>query len=94
MNSDIKNAYSKMANLKQRLRRLSIFFDMILTPPPNFPPQLVTEVLKTKVPESIKTVKEDIDIFFGSARVAIKQINKTIKPYGKKVKIVTYYPKK
>lgn len=94
MNSEIKNAYSKMANLKQRLRRLSIFFGMILTPPPNFPPQVVAEVLKTKVPESIKTVKEDIDIFLESVLVAIKQINKTIKPYGKKVKIVTYYPKK
>ncbi len=94
MNSDIKNAYSKMANLKQRLRRMSVFFGMILTPPPNFPPQVVADVLKNKVPESIKTVDEDIDIFLGSARGAIKQINKTIKPYGKEVKIVTYEPKK
>jgi ribosomal protein S20 len=66
---------------------------MILTPPPNFPPQLINEALKSKVPESIKTVKEDIDIFLDSAREAIKQINKTIKPYGKKVEIIPYNPK-
>lgn len=94
MNSEIKNAYSKMANLKQRLRRLSTFFGMILTPPPNFPPQVIAELLKTKVPDSIKTSEEDIDIFLECAKTAIKQINKTIKPYGKEVKIVTYYPKK
>ena len=93
MNSEIKNAYSKMANLKQGLRRLSIFFGMILAPPPNFPPQVITEMLKTKVPDSIKTSKEDIDIFLKCARKAVKQINKTIKPYGKRVSIVTYYPK-
>ena len=94
MNSDIKDAYSKMANLKQRLRRMSIFFGMILTPPPNFPPQVVSDVLKNKVPESIKSVNEDLDIFLGCARKAIKQINKIIKPYGKEVKIITYEPKK
>lgn len=93
MNSEIKNAYSKIANLKQRLRRLSIFFGMILTPPPNFPPQVITELLKTKVPESIKTSSEDMDIFLECARAAIKQINETIRPYGKEVRIVTYRPK-
>lgn len=93
MNSEIKNAYSKMANLKQRLRRLSTFFGMILTPPPNFPPQVIADVLKTKVPNSIKTSQEDINIFLECSRTAIKQINKTIKPYGKEVKIVTYRSK-
>lgn len=93
MNSEIKNAYSKMANLKQRLRRLSIFFSMILTPPPNFPPQVVSDVLKTKVPVSIKTSLDDIDIFLDSAREAIKRINGMIKPYRKEVKIVKYQPK-
>lgn len=93
MNSEIKNAYSKMANLKQRLRRLSIFFGMILTPPPNFPPQVVSDVLKTKVPVSIKTSQEDIDIFLECAKEAIKRINEMIKPYGKEVKIVAYQPK-
>lgn len=94
MNSEIKNAYSKMANLKQRLRRMSIYFGMILTPPPNFPTQVIAEVLKTKVPESIKTSQEDIDIFLDSSKEAIKQINEMIKPYGKEVKIVAYSPKK
>lgn len=93
MNSEIKNAYSKMANLKQTLRRLSIFFGIILAPPPNFPPQVVSDVLKTKVPVSIKTSQEDIDIFLECAKEAIKRINKMIKPYGKEVKIVEYQPK-
>lgn len=94
MNSEIKNSYSKMINLKQTLRRLSIFFGMILTPPSNFPPQIITELLTTKVPDSIKTSKEDLDIFLECAKVAIEQINKTIKPYGKEIKIITYHPKK
>lgn len=93
MNSEIKKAYSKMANLKQRLRRLSIFFGMILAPPPNFPPQVVSDVLKTKVPVSIKTSKEDIDIFLESSKEAIKRINEMIRSYGKEVKIVEYQPK-
>lgn len=94
MNSEIKNAYSKMTNLKQRLRRLSIFFGMILTPPPNFPSQVITDVLKTKVPALIKSSQEDIDIFLESAKDAINRINKMIKPYRREVKIVAYQPKK
>ncbi len=93
MNYKIKNAYSKMTNLKQRLKRLSVFFEMILTPPPNFPPQVISDVLKTKVPASIKTSQEDINIFLKNSKEAIKQINKMIKPYEKEVKIVDYQSK-
>ena len=94
MNSEIENAYLEMANLMRRLRRMSIFFDEILSPPPNFPPQAIETMLKTKVPETIKLVKEDIDVFIGCSKAAIEQINKTIKPYGKEVKIATYCPQK
>ncbi|MFA4843410.1 MAG: hypothetical protein WC632_00470 [Candidatus Margulisiibacteriota bacterium] len=94
MNSAIGNSYSEMANLMRRLRRMSIFFDEILSPPPNFPPQRIEVMLKTKVPELIKCVEEDMSVFLKSAKVAIKQINKTIKPYGKEVKIATYCPEK
>ncbi|OGC51767.1 hypothetical protein A2982_00600 [candidate division WWE3 bacterium RIFCSPLOWO2_01_FULL_39_13] len=88
VNSEIKLAYSKMANLKQRLRRISFFFGMILLPPPDFPKQVIMGMLKSKVPESIKSVTEDINIFIESARGAIKKINKIIEPYGKEIKIV------
>lgn len=94
INSEIKDAYSKMTNLKQTSRRLSIFFGMILSPPPDIPTHFITDLLNTKVPESIKSIETDIDYFLEYARVAIKEINIMIKPYKMKVRIVTYAPKK
>lgn len=94
INSEIKNAYSKMTNLRQTLRRLSLFFGMILSPPPNFPNIVIVDLLSTKVPESIKATEADINYFLESSKVAIKAINATIKPYKMQVEIITYSPGK
>ena len=94
INSEIKDAYSKMTNLKQTSRRISIFFGMILSPPPDIPTIFITDLLNTKVPESIEAIEADIDYFLESAKVTIKEINVTIKPHKMKVEIITYAHKK
>lgn len=88
MSTTINDSYSKMLILKQQARRIGIFFSMIITPPSSIPSQVISEMLKTKVPESVEMFEKDINMFVKSAKTAIEKINETIRPYGKEVAIV------
>ncbi|KKR27328.1 MAG: hypothetical protein UT60_C0053G0005 [candidate division CPR2 bacterium GW2011_GWD2_39_7] len=94
MASAIKDAYSKMSNLRHRLRRMVAFFSGLNQEHPNNPKELIDHMQKTKAPKSIKSVEEEIDIFLKQARKAVEEINKVIKSYGQELKIITYSPEK
>lgn len=84
----IKDAYTFMANLKSRLRRMKEFFNMIQFPPNGISHEVIDNILETRVPGSIRAVEKDIELLLDRAKKAINEINTTVEPYGEVVSIV------
>jgi len=86
----IRETYQKMDNLKKRLRRMTMFLDMLLNPPRDIPSPFLENQLNVTFPETIKAVKLDIKIFKEVAEKTTAEINVLLKKYGKELKIVWY----
>ena len=59
----IRITYQKMDNLIKRLRRISKFCNMLLSPPVGVTPEFMNHGLNVQFPEGIKAVEKDIEIF-------------------------------
>lgn len=90
----VGETYQKMDNLRKRLRRMSIFLSMLLSPPRDIPPDILKYNLTEKLDESINAVELDIKIFKEKAEETTAELNKLLKPYGKELKIVSYEEEK
>jgi hypothetical protein len=86
----IRDTYQKMDNLKKRLKNMSKFLEMLLTPQGDVPESFISFQFDTKLQEAISAAELDIKIFNDSAEKTRIEINKVLKPYGKEIKIVTY----
>ncbi len=88
MLEEVKVAYTYMTDLKQRLRRIRSFFQMLQSPSADISQDVIDRVLITKVPASIETVEVDIRRFLNQADKAIEAIKFVLKPYGKEIRVV------
>ncbi len=82
---EIKKSYTLITRIKSRCNRMSAFFQMIISPSNPVSADVISSMLKSKVPESISLLIEEMDTFIIQTNLAISEINKVIEPYGLKV---------
>ncbi|NCN58582.1 hypothetical protein COW99_01545 [Candidatus Roizmanbacteria bacterium CG22_combo_CG10-13_8_21_14_all_38_20] len=86
----IRDTYQKMDNLKKRLKSITMFFGMLISPQVGVSKTFLDYQFNTKLQEGITAVELDIKIFSDSAEKTRKDINKLLKQYGKEIKIIAY----
>lgn len=86
----IRETYQRQDHLKNRLRGIIKFYEMIKAQSPNFSVEFIQNILNEKLKEGTNMVLIDIKIFKEKADITLALINELIEPYGEKLEAHKY----